>query len=60
MCSGVHTGERPYKCTWDGCNMAYTQAQNLQYHLKQHADGTFIPTEQVDGKCASAILAQYA
>jgi len=32
----MHTGDRPYPCTVDGCNKAFTQNQLLRAHLRQY------------------------
>eukprot|EP00118_Oscarella_pearsei_P025319 m.307978 g.307978 ORF g.307978 m.307978 type:complete len:911 (+) comp43170_c0_seq1:106-2838(+) len=31
-----HTGEKPHKCTFDGCNKAYSRLENLKTHLRSH------------------------
>eukprot|EP00873_Tetraselmis_striata_P035339 jgi/Tetstr1/455603/TSEL_042415.t1 len=32
----THTGEKPYKCAWDGCDVAFVQFANLTYHARTH------------------------
>jgi hypothetical protein len=32
----VHTGEKPYKCTWEGCTYAATQSGHLTAHIRKH------------------------
>jgi hypothetical protein len=32
----THTGERPYKCTWKGCDYAATGWTPLQRHIRTH------------------------
>ncbi|KAG9491572.1 hypothetical protein GDO78_000210, partial [Eleutherodactylus coqui] len=31
-----HTGEKPHKCTFEGCNKAYSHLENLKTHLRSH------------------------
>jgi len=33
-----HTGERPYKCDWEGCGKGFLDSQTLQSHRKIHLD----------------------
>ncbi|CAK8685611.1 unnamed protein product [Clavelina lepadiformis] len=32
----VHSGERPNKCTVEGCNKAFSRLENLKIHLRSH------------------------
>ena len=32
----IHTGETPYRCTYDGCSYASRQPANLQTHMRVH------------------------
>ncbi|XP_067125599.1 zinc finger protein GLIS3-like [Centruroides vittatus] len=32
----VHTGEKPNKCTFEGCNKAFSRLENLKIHLRSH------------------------
>merc|ERR1711939_1176953 len=32
----VHSGERPFKCTWEGCDYAAAQKAHLQSHMLKH------------------------
>lgn len=32
----THTGEKPYMCTFPGCNKRFTQSSNLTAHEKTH------------------------
>ena len=32
----IHTGDRPYHCTHQGCKKAYKQRSHLRYHLLNH------------------------
>lgn len=31
-----HTGEKPHKCTYEGCTKAYSRLENLKTHLRSH------------------------
>lgn len=32
----VHSGEKPNKCMFDGCNKAFSRLENLKIHLRSH------------------------
>ena len=34
--SRAHTGEKPYKCDWPGCNKSYKMSSNLTPHMLTH------------------------
>uniref|UniRef100_A0A914XM05 C2H2-type domain-containing protein n=2 Tax=Plectus sambesii TaxID=2011161 RepID=A0A914XM05_9BILA len=31
-----HTGEKPHRCTFEGCSKAYSRLENLKTHLRSH------------------------
>uniref|UniRef100_A0A2C9JE81 C2H2-type domain-containing protein n=1 Tax=Biomphalaria glabrata TaxID=6526 RepID=A0A2C9JE81_BIOGL len=31
-----HTGEKPHRCTFEGCTKAYSRLENLKTHLRSH------------------------
>lgn len=31
-----HTGEKPHRCTFEGCHKAYSRLENLKTHLRSH------------------------
>ncbi|XP_050339665.1 polycomb protein PHO-like [Bactrocera neohumeralis] len=34
---GIHTGDRPYVCPFDGCNKKFAQSTNLKSYILTHA-----------------------
>lgn len=32
----VHTGEKPFRCPWDGCNWAFRRSDELTRHYRRH------------------------
>jgi len=32
----MHTGEKPFHCTWDGCSKAYAHTGHLARHIRTH------------------------
>ncbi|XP_031450263.1 Krueppel-like factor 5 isoform X5 [Phasianus colchicus] len=32
----THTGEKPYKCTWDGCDWRFARSDELTRHYRKH------------------------
>ncbi|XP_056146960.1 zinc finger protein GLIS3 [Lampris incognitus] len=32
----VHSGEKPNKCTFEGCNKAFSRLENLKIHMRSH------------------------
>ena len=38
----IHTGQKPFKCPYEGCNKAFRQAGKLSLHKKLHQNKIFI------------------
>lgn len=34
----THTGEKPYSCTWPGCDASFSQAPHLTAHMQMHTN----------------------
>jgi uncharacterized Zn-finger protein len=34
----MHTGERPYACTFDGCHKRFSEKSGLKRHIATHTD----------------------
>jgi uncharacterized Zn-finger protein len=32
----THTGEKPHKCTYPGCNKRFSEKGNMKTHFKTH------------------------
>ena len=32
----VHTGEKPFQCTYEGCRKSFTRTENLKIHIRIH------------------------
>uniref|UniRef100_A0A8D2PDW9 C2H2-type domain-containing protein n=1 Tax=Zosterops lateralis melanops TaxID=1220523 RepID=A0A8D2PDW9_ZOSLA len=32
----THTGEKPYKCTWEGCDWRFARSDELTRHYRKH------------------------
>jgi uncharacterized Zn-finger protein len=42
----VHTGDRPYKCKYANCNMAFSQAGKLSAHHREHQETHWKPKKR--------------
>jgi hypothetical protein len=32
----IHTGEKPYLCTWQGCGWKFSRSDELGRHMRKH------------------------
>lgn len=37
MKTRLHTGEKPYKCDWNGCDWRFTRSDELTRHSRKHS-----------------------
>ena len=47
----IHTGERPFRCTYPGCNMAFSQRSTYRNHVRRHgsnAPRTTVPMKSMN------------
>lgn len=36
LCVFVHAGEKPYKCSWEGCEWRFARSDELTRHYRKH------------------------
>ncbi|XP_052567397.1 zinc finger and SCAN domain-containing protein 31-like isoform X2 [Culex pipiens pallens] len=57
----VHTGERPFVCTLDGCGKSFASSSNLRQHQKTNAHWSADqPRRDVCGDCGVEFKTKYA
>lgn len=51
----VHTGEKPFLCTWEGCGKIFARSENLKIHKRTHTGEQKIFLNYIDIKFQSAL-----
>lgn len=55
----IHTGDKPFKCTFENCDYAFRASGDLHKHLRRHSSSTVNLRQHVCSVCQRAFERNY-